>query len=199
MKQAVAYIHGKGGSAAETEHFIPFFPESDVFGFDYCSQTPWEAAEEFSSYFQSISDRYDGVWCIANSIGAYYLLCSDAEKYIRRAFFISPILNMEKLISDMLLWANVTENDLRQRKVIPTDFGEPLSWDYLNWVRENPVNWRIPTHILYAEKDHLQSLQTIRTFAEQFGAAVTVMPKGKHWFHTPEQMAFLDEWINTSI
>ena len=27
------------------------------------------------------------------------------------------------------------------------------------------------------------------------GAELTVMPGGEHWFHTEEQMRFLDEWI----
>ena len=27
------------------------------------------------------------------------------------------------------------------------------------------------------------------------GATLEVMPGGEHWFHTPEQMAFLDGWI----
>ena len=27
---------------------------------------------------------------------------------------------------------------------------------------------------------------------------LTVMRNGEHWFHTEEQMKFLDEWINKS-
>ena len=40
MKTAVIYIHGKGGSAAESAHYEPLFPECDVIGFDYHAQTP---------------------------------------------------------------------------------------------------------------------------------------------------------------
>ena len=32
-------------------------------------------------------------------------------------------------------------------------------------------------------------------FAKRHRAALTVMEGGEHWFHTPEQMAFLDRWI----
>ena len=35
----------------------------------------------------------------------------------------------------------------------------------------------------------------VRAFAEKTGAALTVMPGGEHWFHTDEQMRFLDDWI----
>ena len=26
-----------------------------------------------------------------------------------------------------------------------------------------------------------------------------LFPGGEHWFHTPEQMAFLDEWIQRAL
>lgn len=47
MKRLVIYIHGKGGNAEESKHYQPLFPESDVIGFDYKSQNPWEAKNEF--------------------------------------------------------------------------------------------------------------------------------------------------------
>ena len=63
-------------------------------------------------------------------------------------------------------------------------------------MREHPVQWTVPTHILYGEKDNLTTLETVSTFAKQTGATLTVMKDGEHWFHTPEQMAVLDEWIS---
>ena len=42
----VLYIHGKGGSAAECEHYKPLFPGQEVIGLDYQTSTPWEAEEE---------------------------------------------------------------------------------------------------------------------------------------------------------
>ena len=39
-----------------------------------------------------------------------------ADRNIEKAFFISPIVNMEKLIADMMIWANVTEQDLYKEK-----------------------------------------------------------------------------------
>ena len=104
---------------------------------------------------------------------------------------------MEKLICDMMRWANVTEQELRTKRVIPTPFGETLSWDYLLWVRNHPLLWTIPTEILCSAADHLQSPDTIRRFAGEHDASVTVMENGEHWFHTEEQMRFLDRWIRT--
>ena len=79
--------------------------------------------------------------------------------------------------------------------MIPTSFGEDLSWEYLCYVREHPVCWTVPTGILYGGRDDLTSYETISAFAEAHGAELSVMEEGKHWFHTEEQMRFLDTWI----
>lgn len=51
MRRLVLYVHGKGGSAEEANHFRPLFTDSEVIGFDYQAQTPWEAKEEFSRFY----------------------------------------------------------------------------------------------------------------------------------------------------
>ncbi|MBO6236127.1 MAG: alpha/beta hydrolase [Schwartzia sp.] len=92
-------------------------------------------------------------------------------------------------------WAKVTEAVLKARGVIHTEFGEDLSWDYLSYVRKHPVRWTAPTKILYGDQDNLTSLETISRFAKTHNADLTVMENGEHWFHTEEQMKFLDDWI----
>ena len=199
MKRIIIYIHGKGGNAEEANHYRSLFPESDVVGFDYTSQNPWDAKNEFPGLFDSCSKAYDEVILIANSIGAFFAMSALAEKSISKALFISPIVNMENLITDMMMWANVTEDELESKKKIPTAFGETLSWEYLCYVRRYPIRWHIPTCILYGGKDNLTSRETISEFAEKQGADLTVMEDGEHWFHTKEQMQFLDDWIRRSI
>ena len=188
----VVYIHGKGGSASEAEHFQKIFSTSQVIGFDYKSENVWDAHEEFQNFFDTFNEK---IVLVANSIGAYFAMDALAEKNIVRAFFISPIVDMEKIILNMMNWSNVTEDELREKKIIPTKFGENLSWKYLCYVRENPVRWKIPTHILYGEKDNLTSLATMKNFAEKNNFSLTVMKGGEHFFHTAEQMNFLDNWL----
>ena len=199
MKSIVIYVHGKGGNAAETEHYKPLFPSSDVIGFDYKAETPWNAFEEFPAFFEEVRKNYDKVILIANSIGAFFSLNSLDKSLIDKAFLISPVVDMEKLISNMMLWAGVTEEELEKRKEIPTNFGETLSWEYLSYVREHPIKWNVPTKILYSENDNFTSIETITDFAKRFGAELTVFKNGEHWFHTDEQMKFLDEWIKKNI
>lgn len=121
------------------------------------------------------------------------------DKKISKAYFISPVVDMKRLISDMMLWTNVTEEELQCRKNIPTAFGETISWEYLCYVREHPITWNLPTHILYGDQDNLTSYETISDFADRIGATLTVMKGGEHWFHTDNQMAFLDQWIKKYI
>ena len=194
-RKAVLYVHGKGGSAAEAEFYEGIFPECDVVGFDYKSETPWESMGEFQSEVKSLLAEYDGIILVANSIGAYFSLLSLADMPIEKVYFISPIVNMEKLILDMMQWSGVTEDELQEKGVIATEFDGALSWEYLAWVRSHPVSWHIPTEILYGSEDKLQSVDTIKAFADDIGAGLTIMEQGEHWFHTEEQLQFLQEWL----
>ena len=192
---AVLYVHGKGGSAAESEHYKPLFPNCEVIGLDYQSFTPWETGKEIRSAVKALKDSHENIVLIANSIGAFFSMNAGVDRLMQKAYFISPIVNMEKLIGGMMTWAKVMETELKARGVIHTEFGEDLSWDYLSYVRSHPVEWKLPTKILYGDKDNLTSLETISRFAKTHNADLTVMENGEHWFHTEEQMKFLDDWI----
>ena len=195
MKNAVIYIHGKYGTAEEAEHYKKIFNEADIIGFEYTSEYPWDFQKEFSNFIENIYTKYKKISIIANSIGAYFTMLSLTNKNIEKAFFISPIVDMEKLITDMMVSENITEEELYKKKKIKTSFGEILSWDYLTFARKNPIEWNIPTYILYGEKDNMTSYETILNFANKTKANLTIMKGGEHWFHTDEQMEFLDNWI----
>lgn len=195
MKNKIVYVHGKGGSAEEAEHYRTLFPEAEVIGFDYHAQTPWEAREEFPQFFAEQRKRCDHLTLIANSIGAFFAMSSLDGTLIDQARFISPVVDMEKLIGNMMMWANVTERELAEKSEIPTRFGETLSWSYLCYVREHPIVWQVPTRILYGEHDTLTDLEIISAFAKRVGAELAIMQGGEHWFHTEQQMRFLDDWI----
>lgn len=199
MKKVILYIHGKGGSYLEAEQYKKNCLGFDIIGIDYNDYIPWIVQNQIQSVYDKANERYDYVYLIANSIGAYLAMHTLQNCDIEKALFISPVLDMERLILDMMSWANVSEKELSEKREIPTDFGETLSWKYLCFVRENPITWNVPTEILYAGNDNLISRQTVNEFINNHNTHLTVMENGKHWFHTDEQLAFLDIWMKKAI
>ena len=88
MRKLAVYVHGKGGNATESEHYKPLLPEYDVIGFDYKSETPWDAKQEFTNLFDNYCKNYDYIVLIANSIGAFYSMNAFSDKQIDKAMFI---------------------------------------------------------------------------------------------------------------
>ena len=197
VSDILLYIHGKGGSAAESAHYRALFPAHEVLGLDYRGETPWEAGGEIRAAVEALRSGRKNIDLIANSIGAFFSMHAGLNGLVRKAYFISPIVGMEELIEGMMARAGVSEAELRARGAVRTAFGEELSWAYLRYVREHPLDWSVPTHILYGGRDALTSPGTIRAFAKEHGATLTVMEDGEHWFHTEEQMRFLDGWIRS--
>lgn len=197
--KAILYVHGKGGSYLEAEQYQKNCAGFDMIGVNYTGDLPWEAQRQIKTEYGRLIGKYDGIYLIANSIGAYFSMLALQERQIGKALFISPVLDMERLILDMLSWANATEQELCEKREIQTGFGETLSWDYLKFVRANPVAWDVPTEILYAENDTLIPHETVVHFTENHHANLTIMKGGEHWFHTDEQLDFLNRWMAKAI
>ena len=89
----VLYIHGKDGSAAESEHYKPLFPDCEVVGLDYQTFTPWETGKEICIAVEKLKARYENIILIANSIGAYFSMHAGINRLIQKAFFIFLHLN----------------------------------------------------------------------------------------------------------
>ena len=119
----------------------------------------------------------------------------DESNYTVRPLTIEDIDQYNALLRYAF---QVTEQELSEKREIPTNLGETLSWEYLCYVRRNPITWKVPTWILYGERDNLTPIETVSAFAEQHHAELTIMPGGEHWFHTEAQMQFLDHWIKKS-
>lgn len=173
-------LPGHGERTAEMERFVP-----------------WEVVPELQAVYGLAQQRWKKISLYANSIGAYFSLLAYWDAKLEKSLFVSPILDMEKLIRDMMGWAGVTQEQLNAAGEIPTAFGETLSWKYLTYATENRITkWNSPTAILYAGQDHLTSRQTVDDFTQRFGCTVTVKENGEHWFHTEEQLAVLDAWLH---
>ncbi|NLU24073.1 MAG: alpha/beta hydrolase [Clostridiales bacterium] len=209
---AYLFVHGQCGCKEEGAAFADIacpkgyqvlaidLPEHGERRGEASGFNPWTAAPEVQAVLAYMKSRWGRIGLRANSIGAHFSMLALGGENLCKALFVSPIVDMEQLITDMIQWAGTTEEQLRARGTIATDFGQTLSWDYLTWERQHPVqNWICPTAILYAGQDNLTGRETVERFTTAHAAVLTVMENGEHWFHTPEQLAVLRAWERENI
>ena len=210
-RKVYLYVHGKNGSKEEALDFAELVCPAgyQVLALDLPEYgerknaperlLPWVVLPELQFVYQYAKVHWRSVSLRATSIGAWLSMMALQDKELKQAFFVSPVVDMEDLITNMMQWAGVTEAQLQQAGEIPTTFGETLSWKYLCWVREHPLQWHTPTQVLYGEKDNLTSREVLDRFKSNTGAHLTIMEEGEHWFHTELQLAVLQEWERAHI
>ena len=144
--------------------------------------------------------NYVEIYLWACSMGAYFSLLAYKDEDIRNSIFLSPVVNMEVIIDNMMLWSNTTEKELEEKQEIKTDFGQTLYWDYYKYVKENPiVNWNKETFILYGSKDNMQEQSIIQEFSDKFNCKLSILENGEHYFHTEEQLNYYKKWLDKAI
>lgn len=152
--------------------------------------------QELSEIMDFAIENSNNVSLFACSMGAYFSLLAYKNVSICQSLFLSPIVDMSRIIDNMMKWFNVCKERLQVEQEIPTPTGQTLYWDYYCYVKGNPiVRWESPTAILYGKEDNLSEFDVISSFAAQFGCALDVMEKGEHYFHTPEQLNFFRQWL----
>ena len=170
------YVHGKGG-CEEAEDFAALacprgwqvlaadLPEHGTRRGDGVPLDPWHAAPELRALLGYAKGRWQHTALRCTSLGAWFSLLAFAGERLEQALFVSPVVDMEGLIRDMMGWAGVSEAQLEAAGELDTPFGDAM-------LRRTAVE----------------------DFARRFDGALTVLEGGEHWFHTPEQLAALHRW-----
>lgn len=144
--------------------------------------------------------NYEEINLWACSMGAYFSLLAYKDEDIKQGVFLSPVVNMKVIIGNMMLWSNTTEEKLKEKQEIKTDFGQILYWDYYKYVKDNLItNWNKKTYILYGDKDNMQDRAIIERFGKDFNCNLTIMENGEHYFHTEEQLNYYKNWLDKII
>ena len=206
------FIHGKNGNKEEGEDFANCICNKgyQVLSIDLPGHgerkgenntfNPWHVIPELKEVMKYAKENWSKIGLRANSIGAWFSMISFQGEHLIKSLFVSPIVDMEKLILDMMKWANVSEEKLEKEQEIETSFGETLSWKYYNFAIEHRIEkWDIPTVVLYGDKVNLTNKATIESFVKKFNCNIKVMEHGEHWFHTSEQMEVLRKWTIDEI
>jgi esterase/lipase len=206
------FVHGKMSCKEEAEGFAEKAVEKgfQVLSFDL----PEHGERKIESYpcnvlngvhdLEVIGEYVKREWkeisLFATSLGAYFSLLAYKDLPVKKCLFLSPLLDMERLIKNMMMWFQVSEERLESEREIPTPMGETLSWEYYSYVKAHPVlRWDKRTAILYGSEDNLTEREVIDDFVKRFHAELTVLQGSEHYFHTGEQLDFLDQWLNEQI
>lgn len=155
---------------------------------------------EFNKVFEKALDLSENISLFSCSISAYFSLMAFNNRAVKKALFLSPVLNMLEIIESMMNWFEVDEEKLRNEKEVPTPMGQTLYWDYYCYVKENPVEkWEVPTSILYGSKDELCSLAVAEDFCDKFKSKLDIFNGGEHYFHTDNQLQYYTDWLRNNI
>ena len=96
---------------------------------------PWVAVPEIEAVYARMKPVWAHIRLYGVSVGAWLAMQALQGDAPEQALLVSPVVDMEALITNMMQCAHVTEEQLQRAGEIPTDLGETLSWPYLCWVR----------------------------------------------------------------
>lgn len=152
--------------------------------------------KELQIIMQYAKMNWKYVSLFANSIGAYFSLLVYLNEPLEKVFFLSPVVNMQRIIENMMIAFSITEEQLEQQQIISTPIGQDLYWDYYCFVKEHPIiKWSVPTYILYGDSDDLCESNLLCQFANRFSCKLNIANETGHYFHTQADLDFLSNWL----
>lgn len=155
---------------------------------------------ELLKVYDFVNKRYEEISLWACSLGAYFSLVAYQKINFKQCLFLSPVVDMQRLIENMMSWFKISKEDLKEQLIIETPIGETLYYDYYCYVKEHPItNWDNPTMILYGEKDNLCEYEYIQGFTDRFKCDLKIMKNGEHFFHLDNQLEFYQNWLEEKI
>lgn len=206
------YVHGKNANKEEANSFAEKAVKKgfQVLSFDLPEHgerinedypcVVWNGIHDLNIIGAYVQQGWVDIYLYGSSLGAYFSLLAYKDMPLKKCLFLSPILNMERLIQNMMKWFSVSEEELKEKQEIQTPIGEMLNWDYYCYVRNNPIDrWNVSTAILFGSEDNLTEREIVEDFVKRFDCDLTVLDGGEHWFHTEKQLTILDKWLDNQI
>lgn len=154
--------------------------------------------EDLNIIYSYAKSHYANISLFGCSIGAYFGMMAYNDKDINEALFLTPAVDMKRIIDNIMAMFDISEERLELEKEISTSV-KPLYWDYYRYVVEHPVQWTKRMAILHAENDNFTETYVMDEFAKRVGADLTIHKNGEHYFHTEEQLSFYREWLRDTI
>ena len=143
------YLHGKNGCKEEAERFAATACEAgwQVLAIDLPEHgtrknsperlLPWVAVPEIEAVYARMKPVWAHIRLYGVSIGAWLAMQALQGDAPEQALLVSPVVDMEALITNMMQCAHVTEEQLQRAGEIPTGLGETLSWPHAGALRRS--------------------------------------------------------------
>ena len=205
------HVHGKMSRKEYAEEFAAIAQEKgyQTISFDLprhgerCDSKDrcdiWNGIRDLTAVGDYAFGHWKEVSLYACSLGAFFSLHAFSRLPFRKCLFQSPIVDMEYLIRQMMLWFDVSEQRLEREQEVDTPI-DVLSWNYWQYVKAHPISrWDIPTAILYAGRDDLQSRDVMDRFVTRFGCTLTVSPDSRHPFMEEADFPVVDRWLRENL
>lgn len=159
----------------------------------------WNGVRDLAIVAEYVFDRWKEVNLYACSLGAFFSLHAYSACAFRKALFQSPIVDMEYLIGQMMCWFDISPARLEREQEIDTPI-DILSWKYWQYVKAHSIcSWSIPTSILFAGKDELQSRQVMERFSKQFGCQLEIAEHSQHPFMEEADVPIVNSWLAKNL
>lgn len=211
-EKAYIHVHGKMSNKEEAREFAEIACSCgyQVLSFDLPEHgeradpdypcVAWNGVRDLAIIHEQARRRWSDLSLFACSLGAWFSLVAFRDVHFRKCLFHSPVLDMERLIANMMAWVGTDEAELERKGEIPTPMGETLSWRYWTYVKEHRVTtWDTPTRILCGADDVLTERAVFDEFAKRFHCELSVVDPGNHHFTTPDELAALRDWYRVGI
>ena len=159
----------------------------------------WNGIHDLTVIGEYVFTHWKEVSLYACSLGAYFSLNAYYRRDIKKCLFQSPILDMEYLIKQMMVWFEISEERLAREKEIDTPI-DIVTWDYYQYVKEHPIQkWDIVTNILFAGRDTLQSLEIVKEFVNKFNCVLTLSENSEHPFMGEGDEEIVEQWLRDNL
>lgn len=205
------HVHGKMSRKEYAEEFAAIAQEKgyQTISFDLprhgerCDSKDrcdiWNGIRDLTAVGDYAFGHWKEVSLYACSLGAFFSLHAYPERPLHKCLFQSPIVDMEYLIGQMMLWFDVPEERLFREREVDTPI-DVLSWDYYQYVKAHPVkNWPHPTAILFAGKDDLQSRRVMEAFSDTNGCTLQISEESAHPFMEEADYPVVRRWLQETI
>lgn len=156
--------------------------------------------EDLKKIMEFAKKHWDSISIMATSIGVYFSLLAYKKEKLEQSLFLSPLVDMNSMIKNMMKSFDITEERLFREKEIVTPIGQVLYWDYYQYVKNNPItDWNHPTAILYGKRDTICEYSAVSSFATQFNCNLEISEHSEHYFHTNNDYEIYKNWLSKHI